>query len=125
MKKIDFTTTLRTGEVLRGTAEYDREYWLYSPYDYARVQLTGTKSQLYFSRDLVSPLGAQGALSRSENLLVDTLDEQGRAVERQFADLSGGLGVRTASISMQRANGARSSAALLRLSRRQSSFLIA
>ncbi|WP_314625181.1 hypothetical protein [uncultured Selenomonas sp.] len=90
MKKIDFTTTLRTGEVLRGTAEYDREYWLYSPYDYARVQLTGTKSQLYFSRDLVSPLGAQGALSRSENLLVDTLDEQGRAVERQFADLSGG-----------------------------------
>lgn len=79
-----FTTTLRSGEVLTGTVERDVNYWTYAPYDYARVELTGERTQLHFSRDLVRDNEVK------EDLYVDTLDEQGRVVARDLVDVSGG-----------------------------------
>lgn len=90
MTTIDFSTTLQSGEVLTGTVEQDIDYWRWNPIDYARVRLTGERTQLNFTRDLVSSLGAQGALSRSEDLYVDTLDERGIVVARDLVDVSGG-----------------------------------
>lgn len=79
-----FTTTLRSGEVLTGTVERDVNYWTYAPYDYARVKLTGERTQLHFSRDLVRDNEV------TEDLYVDTLDEQGGVVARDLVDVSGG-----------------------------------
>ena len=85
-----FTTTLRSGEVLTGTVEREVTAFDYVPVDYARVRLTGADMQLNFSRDLVTTLGDQGALSVSEDLWVDTLDEDGIVVARELVDVSGG-----------------------------------
>ena len=85
-----FTATLSTGDVLSGTVEREVTAFDYVPVDYARVRLTGAGMQLNFSRDLVSALGDQGALSVSEDLWVDTLDEQGRVIARELVDVSGG-----------------------------------
>ena len=79
-----FTATLGTGEVLKGTVERDVVYWTYVPYDYARVELTGERTQLHFSRHLVRDNEV------SEDLYVDTLDEQGRTIARDLVDVSGG-----------------------------------
>lgn len=84
MTTIDFSTTLRTGEVLTGTVERDVQYWTYAPYDYARVRLTGERTRVYFSRDLVRDNEV------TEDLYVDTLEEQGRVVARDLVDVSGG-----------------------------------
>lgn len=90
MTTTTFTTTLWSGEVLTGTVERAVTTVDYVPVDYARVRLTGAGMQLNFTRDLVTWLGAQGALSVSEDLWVDTIDEQGRVVARDLIDVSGG-----------------------------------
>ena len=84
MKTTTFTTILSTGEVLTGTVERVAQYWAYNPVDYARVELTGDRTKLHFSRDLHSDNEV------SEDLYVDTLDEQGRVVARDLIDVSGG-----------------------------------
>lgn len=82
--KTNFTTTLATGEVIKGTVERDVNYWTYAPYDYARVELTGDRTKLHFSRDLAHDNQV------SEDLWVERLDEAGRAVDRTLIDVSGG-----------------------------------
>ena len=52
--------------------------------NYARVRLVGERTQLNFSRDLVRDNLV------AEDLWVDRLDEQGRVVERDLIDVSGG-----------------------------------
>lgn len=84
MKTTAFTAQLKSGEVIKGTVERDVNYWTYAPYDYARVELTGERTQLHFSRDLVRDNEVK------EDLYVDTLDEQGRVVARDLVDVSGG-----------------------------------
>lgn len=84
MKTTTFKATLGTGEVLTGTVERNVDYWTYAPYDYARVELTGERTQLHFSRDLVRDNEV------TEDLYVDTLDEQGRTIARDLVDVSGG-----------------------------------
>ena len=84
MTMTTFTTTLITGEVLTGTVERDVNCWTYAPYDYVRIRLAGERTQLNFSRDLVKDNQV------AEDLLVDTLDEQGRVVARDLVDVSGG-----------------------------------
>ena len=84
MTTTTFTTTLATGEVIKGTVERDVNYWTYAPYDYARVELTGERTQLHFSRDLVRDNEV------TEDLYVDTLDEHGRVITRNLIDVSGG-----------------------------------
>lgn len=79
-----FTAILRTGEVLTGTVERVVQYWTYNPVDYARIRLTGERTQLHFSRDLVRDNVV------TEDLYVDTLDEQGRTIARDLVDVSGG-----------------------------------
>ena len=90
MTTTTFKATLGTGEVLTGTVERAVTTVDYVPVDYARVRLTGAGMQLNFSRDLVTALGDQGALSVSEDLWVDTLDEDGIVVARDLVDVSGG-----------------------------------
>lgn len=82
--KTNFTITLKSGEILAGTAEVCVQYWTYNPVDYARVQLKGEHTALHFSRDL------HGGNEVSEDLYVDTLDEQGNVVARALVDVSGG-----------------------------------
>ena len=84
MTMTTFTTTVSTGEVLTGTVERGVNYWTYAPYDYARVRLTGERTQLHFSRDLVRDNGV------TEDLWVERMDEQGRAITRDLVDVSGG-----------------------------------
>ena len=84
MTTTTFTTTLATGEVIKGTVERDVNYWTYAPYDYARVELTGDRTKLHFSRDLAHDNQV------SEDLWVERLDEAGRAVDRTLIDVSGG-----------------------------------
>ena len=84
MTMTTFTTTLITGEVLTGTVERDVNYWTYAPYDYARVELTGDRTKLHFSRDLARDNEV------SEDLYVDTLDEHGHVIARDLIDVSGG-----------------------------------
>ena len=48
------------------------------------MKLTSERTQLHFSRDLVRDNGV------TEDLYVDTLDEQGRVVARDLVDVSGG-----------------------------------
>lgn len=81
---MNFSAQLSTGEVLQGTVERDVNYWTYAPYDYARVRLTGERTRVNFSRDLVRDNQV------TEDLWVDRLDEQGRVVERELVDVSGG-----------------------------------
>ena len=78
-----FTAILRTGEVLTGTVERVIQYWTYNPVDYARICLTGERTQLNFSRDLVRDNKV------AEDLWVDRL-ERGRVVARALVDVSGG-----------------------------------
>ena len=80
----NFTTQLKSGEVLKGTVEACVQYWTYNPVDYARVQLKGEHTALHFSRDLSRDNEI------SEDLYVDTLDEQGRVIARDLIDVSGG-----------------------------------
>lgn len=80
----NFTTQLKSGEVLKGTVEACVQYWTYNPVDYARVQLKGEYTALHFSRDLSRDNEI------SEDLYVDTLDEQGRVIARDLIDVSGG-----------------------------------
>ena len=82
--KTNFTTTLATGEVIKGTVERDVNYWTYAPYDYARVELAGDRTKLHFSRDLARDNEV------SEDLYVDTLDEHGHVITRNLIDVSGG-----------------------------------
>lgn len=84
MKTTTFTAQLTTGEVLQGTVEVCVQYWTYNPVDYARVELTGDRTKLHFSRDLARDNEV------SEDLYVDTLDEHGRAITRDLVDVSGG-----------------------------------
>lgn len=84
MKTTTFTVQLKSGESLKGTVERDVNYWTYAPYDYARVELTGDRTKLHFSRDLARDNEV------SEDLYVDTLDEHGRAITRDLVDVSGG-----------------------------------
>ena len=84
MTTTTFTTTLATGEILQGMVERGVNYWTFAPYDYARVQLKGEHTALHFSRDLHS------GNEVSEDLYVDTLDEQGHVVARDLVDVSGG-----------------------------------
>ena len=84
MKTMTFTETLATGEVLAGTVEVYVQYWTYNPIDYARVELTGEHTVLHFSRDLHS------GNEVTEDLYVDTLDEQGHVIARDLVDVSGG-----------------------------------
>ncbi|WP_298590070.1 hypothetical protein [uncultured Selenomonas sp.] len=84
MKTTNFTTTLTTGEVLKGTVEHDVNYWTYAPYDYARIELVGKHTALHFSRDLFCDNEV------SEDLYVERLDEQGRVIARDLIDVSGG-----------------------------------
>ena len=49
------------------------------------MELTGERTQLHFSRDLVRDNEV------TEDLYVDTLDEQGRVVARNLIDVSGGM----------------------------------
>ena len=84
MKTTTFTAQLKSGESLKGTVERDVNYWTYAPYDYARVELTGDRTKLHFSRDLARDNEV------SEDLYVDTLDEHGRAITRDLVDVSGG-----------------------------------
>ena len=84
MTKMNFTATLATGEVLQGTVEVCVQYWTYNPVDYARVELAGDRTKIHFSRDL-----AHGN-EVTEDLYVDTLDEQGRTIARDLIDVSGG-----------------------------------
>lgn len=79
-----FTATLGTGEVVTGTVERVAQYWAYNPVDYVRIRLTGERTQLNFSRDLVRDNEV------TEDLYVDTLDEQGGVVARDLVDVSGG-----------------------------------
>ena len=79
MTTTTFTTTLATGEVIKGTVERDVNYWTYAPYDYARVKLTGDRTKLHFSRDLARDNEV------SEDLYVDTLDEHGHVIARDAA----------------------------------------
>ena len=79
-----FTATLGTGEVLKGTVERVAQYWAYNPVDYVRIRLTGERTQLHFSRDLVRDNEV------TEDLYVDTLDEHGRVITRNLIDVSGG-----------------------------------
>ena len=79
-----FTTTLATGEVLKGTVERDVNYWTFAPYDYARVELAGERTKLHFSRDLAHDNEV------TEDLYVERLDEQGHVVARDLVDVSGG-----------------------------------
>ena len=90
MTMTTFTATLACGEVLTGTVERAVTMVDYVPVDYARVRLTGAGMQLNFSRDLVTALGDQGALSVSEDLWVDTLNECGSVIARELVDVSGG-----------------------------------
>lgn len=85
MKTTAFTAQLKSGEVIKGTVERDVNYWTYAPYDYARVQLKGEHVVLQFSRDLSRDNEV------TEDLYVDTLDEQGRVVARNLIDVSGGM----------------------------------
>ena len=80
MTTTTFTTTLATGEVIKGTVERDVNYWTYAPYDYARVELTA----LHFSRNLAHDNQV------SEDLWVERLGEQGRTIARDLVDVSGG-----------------------------------
>lgn len=82
--KTNFTTTLKSGEILAGTAEVCVQYWTYNPVDYARVELAGERTKLHFSRDLHS------GNEVSEDLWVERLDEQGHVVARDLIDVSGG-----------------------------------
>ena len=84
MKTTTFTAQLTTGEVLQGMVEVCVQYWTYAPYDYARVELTGDRTKLHFSRDLAHDNQV------SEDLWVERLDEAGRAVDRTLIDVSGG-----------------------------------
>ena len=84
MTTTTFTTTLATGEVIKGTVECDINYWTYTPHDYARVELTGDRTKLHFSRDLARDNEV------SEDLYVDTLDEHGHVIARDLIDVSGG-----------------------------------
>lgn len=80
----NFTAQLKSGEVLAGTVEAYVQYWTYNPVDYARMELTGEHTVLHFSRDLSRDNQV------SEDLYVDTLDEQGHVVARDLVDVSGG-----------------------------------
>lgn len=84
MKTTTFTAQLTTGEVLQGTVEVCVQYWTYNPVDYARVELTGDRTKLHFSRDLSRDNEV------TEDLYVDTLDEQGNTIARDLVDVSGG-----------------------------------
>lgn len=84
MKTTTFTTTLATGEVLKGTAELCVQYWAYNPIDYARVELVGERTALHFSRDLSRDNEV------TEDLYVERLDEKGRTIARDLIDVSGG-----------------------------------
>ena len=84
MTTTTFTATLATGEVLKGAVEVCVQYWAYNPVDYVRIRLTGERTQLNFSRDLVRDNVV------TEDLYVDTLDEQGRTIARALIDVSGG-----------------------------------
>lgn len=84
MTTTTFTTTLATGEVIKGTVERDVNYWMYTPHDYARVELVGERTKLHFTRDLAHDNQV------SEDLYVECLDEQGRVVARDLIDVSGG-----------------------------------
>ena len=84
MTTTTFTTTLATGEVIKGTVECDINYWTYTPHDYVRVELVGERTKLHFSRDIFRDNQV------SEDLYVDTLDEQGRVIARDLIDVSGG-----------------------------------
>ena len=84
MKTTTFTAQLTTGEVIKGTVERDVNYWTYAPYDYARVELTGDRTKLHFSRDLDRDNEV------SEDLYVERLDEKGRTIARDLIDVSGG-----------------------------------
>lgn len=84
MKTTAFTARLKSGEVMQGMVKRDVNYWTYAPYDYARVELTGDRTKLHFSRDLHS------GNEVTEDLYVDTLDESGRVIARDLIDVSGG-----------------------------------
>ena len=83
MKKT-FMATLTTGEVLQGTVEICVQYWTYNPVDYVRVELTGERTALHFSRDLSRDNQV------TEDLYIDHMDESGRVIARDLIDVSGG-----------------------------------
>ena len=84
MKTTAFTARLKSGEVLQGTVEACAQHWTYAPYDYARVELTGDRTKLHFSRNLAHDNQV------SEDLWVERLGEQGRVIARDLIDVSGG-----------------------------------
>lgn len=84
MTTTSFAAQLKSGEVLKGTVEVCVQYWTYNPVDYARVELTGDRTKLHFSRDLARDNEVM------EDLYVDRLGEQGRAIARDLIDVSGG-----------------------------------
>ena len=83
MKK-NIKVKLKSGEVFTGTVEKEVNYWTYAPYDFARVRLAGKNTVVNFSRDLHHDNQV------TEDLYVDTLDEQGRTIARDLIDVGGG-----------------------------------
>ena len=83
----NFTTTLITGEVLKGTAEVCVQYWTYNPVDYARVQLKGEHTALHFSRDL-SRDNRRMRSSRRGSATSTTTRAIGRADTRRISSIA-------------------------------------